>query len=146
MIDSISSVNLMLMARPEHNQNLSEDHRSVVVNTLSNYDGRNLTADEKSKIRSTFRAEGIRPSSDLKGAVESVGFDSGEIRGNEETIGKSPPLTKFTSYEKSVTSILEILVDYEDATLSPNSLAEIKTKWLELGGNQNSTNYVSFDI
>jgi hypothetical protein len=146
MIDSISGANSMLIARPEQNEKLSVDQRTVVASTLANYNVKNLSVNDKIKIREAFRAEGIRPSADLKAAVESIDFDAREIRGNEESGERPPPPPKVSNHESSLNSILEILANYEDEILSSDDLSEIRTKWLEAGGNQNSMNYVSLEV
>jgi len=114
---------------------LSESQKSSVQGILSGYDAENLSKEDVQAIRAAFRAEGIRPSRDLKNAIEASGFDASELRskGGPHGAGGHRPPPPPEAEEDAVSALLEILEDYEDETLDQNALTEIQSKLQEAG-------------
>ncbi len=54
---------------------LTDEQKSLVQSTLSEYDAENLTAEDAKEILSTFREAGIRPGKELRQAISDAGFD-----------------------------------------------------------------------
>lgn len=127
---------------------LSESQRSSVQNILAEYDAETLSEEEAQAINAAFRAEGIRPSAELKSAIEAAGFDAGELKPQDgpQGAGRPPPPPPPPSDEESVIStLLNVLEEYEGETLDENAISEIQAKLQEAGFSQRDS-YISLSV
>ncbi|NKF50858.1 hypothetical protein G3R49_09825 [Shewanella sp. WXL01] len=67
---------------------LSEDQKSLIEATLSEYDADNLSQDDALAITETFKEAGINPSKALATTMEEYGFDAKAIG---DLAGVTPP-------------------------------------------------------
>ncbi|MCW8916295.1 MAG: hypothetical protein OQK24_10655 [Magnetovibrio sp.] len=92
MLESVSGL-ASAYGRPIAPQRLSDSQKTAVQDILSEFDASNLSAEDAEAINAAFRAEGIKPSADLKSTIEAAGFDANELRppGGPEGGGGRPP-------------------------------------------------------
>ena len=61
-------------------QPLTDEQKSQIQSTLSNYDPKNLTADDAKAIFKSFREAGIQPGPGMREAITNAGFDADQLR------------------------------------------------------------------
>jgi len=134
MLEAISGA-VSSYSRPSGPPQLSESQRSSVQSTLSKYDAGNLSAEDARAINEAFKAEGIRPSRDLKETIKAAGFDAQALKsqGGPKGAGGPPPPPPPSDEEDVVSALLEILEAYEDQTLDQDMIAEVQAKLQEAG-------------
>lgn len=81
---------------PEYSPStLSDAQKGHVQSILDAYDPHSLTTDDVRSINQSMMEAGIRPSADLKGLLESAGFDAEQLRNagrqeDEATVATAP--------------------------------------------------------
>jgi len=104
-----------------------------VIEILSQFDPESVTAEDAKAINEAFRAEGIRPSAEVKSLTEAAGFDVEALRspeGPKGTEGRPPPPPP-SEDEDAISTLLSIHEGYENETLDEVSLVEIMAKFQE---------------
>lgn len=126
---------------------LSDSQRSSVQNILAEYDAENLSEEDAQAINAAFRAEGIRPSAELKSAVEAAGFDAAELKPQDgpQGSGRPPPPPPPSDEETVISTLFELLEEYEGETLDENAISEIQAKLQEAGFTQRDS-YISLSV
>ena len=79
MVDQISGSSSLAL-RPIEPQRLTGSQRSSVQDILADFDAEEVSEADAVAIREKFRAEGIRPSADLRSEIEAAGFDVDDLR------------------------------------------------------------------
>jgi hypothetical protein len=118
MINSISSGQSFLPPRAE--QNLTDEQKNLISETLSNFDPDNLSEADALTIIETFSQAGITPSKALETSMSEFGFDAkgvGELA-NESNVDRRPPPPPQQGAED-----ISSMVDYLDELLE-QKLAE----------------------
>lgn len=134
MIDGISSSSfdyqLNSMSNTSSSSNsLSLEQQQTIEDVLSNYDASSLSESDAAEIVSAFQNAGIEPSKEMDDAMDSLGFDAGEIgvlAGATQQAGMPPPPPggmppppPSESDEEefdTVSSLLETLFESDDET------------------------------
>jgi hypothetical protein len=76
MIASIQATNTMMgMGAYSVGSSSAVDVRAVVRSVLAKYDANSLSADDAKAIFMSFRQAGIQKDAELRGAVQSIGFN-----------------------------------------------------------------------
>jgi len=135
MLDSLSGF-VSSYGRPSASLDLLASQRTSVQNILAEYKAENLSKDDAQAIRAAFRAEGIRPSAELKSVIEASGFDVSALKprsGPHGAGGDPPPPPPFDDEENVIATLLDILEDYENKTLDETALSQIQEKLQEAG-------------
>lgn len=125
---------------------LSESQKTSVNKILADFDSEAISEGEVEAIHEAFRAEGIRPSADLRSAIEAAGFDAEALRptGGPNGAGGPPPPPP-SSDEDAVSALIEILEDYEDQTLDEAALSQIQNRFQEAGYSPRQS-FISIDV
>jgi len=113
---------------------LSDSQKTSVNNILADFDSEAISDADIEAIHEAFRVEGIRPSADLRSAIEAAGFDAEALRPSGGPKGADgPPSPPPPSDEDAVSALIEILEDYEDQTLDEAALSQIQDRFQEAG-------------
>ena len=133
MLESISG-STSVYGRQFSAPSLSESQKSSVNKILAGFDTEALSDEDVKSINDAFRAEGIRPSADLRDAIEAAGFDAADLRptGGSRGAGGPPPPPP-SSDDEAVSALLEILEDFESETLDEAALSQIQERFQEAG-------------
>ena len=96
MINSIGSSNAMHPPMQQPNQPLTDTQKETANGILSSFDSSKMTKTDFESMRAQFEEAGIKPSEDLKGIMEEVGFEVQERPGPQgaEGSGKPPKFSK----------------------------------------------------
>ena len=73
---------------------LTDDQKQTAASILSQYDSKNLKAEDAKSIFNAFREAGIRPGSGLQEVLTSAGFDPQQFRAltrPDKSQGKAEP-------------------------------------------------------
>lgn len=126
---------------------LSESQKSSINKILADFSSESLSEEDVKSINDAFRAEGIRPSADLRTAIEAAGFEAEDLRpaGGPKGAGGPPPPPPPFSDEEAVSALLEILEDFEDETLDEAALSQIQERFQEAGYTPNQS-LISLDV
>lgn len=111
-------------------QPLSDEQKSLVQETLSNYDAENLSEDDAKAIMETFKEAGIRPGKELADLTSDLGFDAKTIAdraGLEPPQGPppSPPGGEQSLNTEDLSALQSIIDDYDLNDLSQEEEEEI---------------------
>jgi uncharacterized protein (UPF0335 family) len=130
MIHSISdaaSVASMRMQTSNTPQPLSQEQRSAIDDTLSQYDPENLTQEEAASIVETFNEMGIQPGREMMEAMSASGFDAkavGDLAGLQgpgqdggQMMPKGPP-PQLDISDEMLQELNGLLTDYYSNELS----------------------------
>ncbi len=122
---------------------LSDEQKSAVSDILSQYDAETLSEEDVASIREQFREAGVRPSPELKSAIEEAGFDAEAFRPDGPPPGGPggaggprqgpPPGTGDEDSDETLKTIASIFEDYDLESLSEEDLNEIQQKLQEAG-------------
>ncbi|MDX2465140.1 MAG: hypothetical protein QNK31_11605 [Porticoccus sp.] len=107
MINSVSGMSPP-QVQPQQQVPLSDDQKTLISDTLANYDANNLTAEQASDIVEVFSGAGIGPSSELAETMAESGFDArtiGELAG----AGQRPPPAQSSSEAVDLTELVDYL-------------------------------------
>ena len=81
MVDQIQGTGSMMGPRGQFNsQPLTEDQKTQIQTILSQYDPKNVTAEDAKSIFQAFRDAGIKPARGMKEVIETAGFDADALR------------------------------------------------------------------
>ena len=142
MVDQISGSSSLAL-RPIEPQRLTGSQRSSVQGILADFDAEEVSEADAVAIREKFRAEGIRPSADLRSEIEAAGFDVDDLRppggpggaggpgGGHH--GPPPPPPPENEGSDALLTLLDILESYEGETLSSSNINDIQQKFQEAG-------------
>ncbi|MBT3660944.1 MAG: hypothetical protein HOA30_00760 [Rhodospirillaceae bacterium] len=142
MVDQISGSSSLAL-RPIEPQRLTGSQRSSVQDILADFDAEEVSEADAVAIREKFRAEGIRPSADLRSEIEAAGFDVDDLRppggpggaggpgGGHH--GPPPPPPPKNEGSDALLTLLDILESYEGETLSSSNINDIQQKFQEAG-------------
>jgi len=125
--------------RPPPPQPLSYDQKSLISQTLSNYDPETLTEEDAQAIVAAFKDAGIRPTKELASAMEELGFDAravGELAGAERPKGPPPPPPPVDGQSlntEGLQAIEGILEGYDLTNLTDEDEESILTAFEEAG-------------
>ncbi len=133
MLESLSGV-ASTYGRPNAAPPLTESQKSAVKGILAEFGSETVSKEDALAIRDAFRAEGIRPSAELKSVIEAEGFDASAIKppGGRHGAGGPPPPPP-PEEDNAVATLLKILEDYESETLDAAALKDIQGKFQEAG-------------
>jgi hypothetical protein len=125
------------------NQNsLSDDQKSSIADILSKYDPENLSEEDVEAIKDELKEAGVRPSAELKAAIEEAGFDaeafrpSGPPPGGPGQAGGPPPGPppggeSEEASEETLKTIASIFEEYDLENLNEDDLDEIQQRLQE---------------
>lgn len=147
MINAISNAaGFTISANQSRNdQNLTDQQRLVVSDTLSQFDVNNLSPTEASFIVDKFNEAGIQPGAALESAVSDSGFDAntiGELAAESATGSttqsieqgrpgnRPPPPPKQDSEE--VSSISDYVTELLDEITSAEEIEELSREQIQL--------------
>lgn len=131
-ISSIGAGNAGFGGGRPPSQPLSDEQKSLVEETLSNYDAENLSEDDAKAIVETFKEAGIKPGKELADLTSELGFDAkeiGDLAGLEPPQGP-PPAQPGGEDEQSLntedlSTLQSIIDDYDLNDLSEEEEEEI---------------------
>ncbi len=116
---------------------LTAEQTNQVASILSEYDADSLTTEDAEAIREAFREAEIRPSRDLRQAIEAAGFDAEAIGGSqggpERGQGGGPPPPPQGQSLSSLESLKEILSQYDLSNLDDEAQDSLLTQLQESG-------------
>jgi hypothetical protein len=151
LIDSISGLNSFV--RPPPISKMSESQKGTVQRILTEYNSENLSAVDAQSINEAFRAEGIRPSADLKSEIEAAGFDVSALRPSGSQVGMGndgppPPPPQGYKDESALDALIKILKEseYQAEILDKNALQEISEKFREAGFSSSNKSLISIAV
>jgi len=119
MINSIQgNQTAMPIPPPPPQQKLTEAQQETVTTILSQYDSDSLITEDAAAINEAFRDAGITPGAGLREAIESAGFDPGEIRSLDPPPERSGPRPLMHAENsnfntEALQTLYEILDDYD---------------------------------
>ncbi|WP_440877576.1 hypothetical protein [Thalassotalea sp. PLHSN55] len=125
MINAIGTTMSAAMPTQRAEQSLSADQKTLIEETLAQFDGDNLTQADAASIVEAFAQAGIEPSKVLATAMDELGFDAKAIgdlaNGDLANVdaGHRPPPPKQSSEE--ITSMVEYLSELVEEKLAENS-------------------------
>lgn len=120
-------------------QPLSADQKSLIEETLANFDAETLSEEDAQSIVQAFKDAGIKPGKELAQAVSELGFDAreiGELAGAERPNGPPPPPPQGAAQSLNTEGLQEledILEDYDLSNLSEEDEDEILSAFEEAG-------------
>lgn len=146
MLDSISGY-ASVVNRPTLPQALTGNQKSAVQSILSEYDAENLSAEDAEAINEAFHAEGIRPSAALRGTIEAEGFDVSDLRpsGGPKGGGGHPPPPPPPNVDDVISTMLDVLEEYEGQKLDAADISNIQDKLQEAGYSQRDS-YIDLSV
>lgn len=133
-ISSTGASQLAQMFTSQSNSSsLSSAQRTLIEDTLAEYDAENLSSSDAKAIVEIFKEAGINPSAALESAMSAEGFDAKEIGtlagvgkgGGKGPMGPPPPPSEeeLSSVEELLESLLSLDDEEEDET-SSTSISE----------------------
>lgn len=127
MIDAIGGGNLRPPPPPRsgENQELSEDQKSIIEDTLSGFDSDNLSEEDALAITQAFSEAGINPSSSFAEALAENGFDAREI-GTLANVGpeaQSRPPAPQNKEQANTTLDLSSILTYLEEVAGDNQIS-----------------------
>jgi len=112
-------------------QPLSDEQKSLVEETLANYDAENLTEEDALAIVDAFKEAGIKPGRELAELTSELGFDAreiGDLAGVEPPKGPPPPPPPGEDQSlntEDLSTLQSIIDDYDLNDLSEEEEEEI---------------------
>lgn len=111
---------------PRSEQNLSDEQKFLMTETLSQFDAKNLTESDAISIIETFSQAGIQPGSALETTMSDLGFDAksvAELASVSEQGNRPPPPSK--QDEEGVSSMVEYLTELMEEKLAASNSTEL---------------------
>lgn len=124
---------------------LSDEQKSSISDILSQYDPEDLSDEDVQSIKDQLKEAGVRPSPELKSALEGAGFDAEAFRpagpppGGPGQAGGPPPGPppgeggETEASEETLKTLASIFEDYDLESLTEDNLDEIQQKLKEVG-------------
>ena len=132
MSSSISSVTngSFSISAPMQAQPLSEQQKSLITSTLSNYDPQDLSASDASAIVKTFADAGIRPGGALAQAMGQMGFNARQVGQLGGASANQPPASQSGQgaaplSEQQQNLVASTLSNYDPQNLSASDASAI---------------------
>ena len=146
MLDSISGF-ASAVSRPTFAQAFTGTQRTAVQSILSEYDAENLSSEDAEAINAAFHAEGIRPSAGIKSTIEAEGFDISDLRpsGGPQGGGGRPPPPPPADVDDVISTLLDVLEEYEGQALDAQDFANVQDKLQEAGYSPRE-NYIDLNV
>lgn len=133
-INSISSAGFSgqtPMSRPTNNT-LTDSQKATAADIISKYSADSMTEESAAAMRNELTEAGIKPGEDLKGILESAGFEvqgpeGAKQGGKAQGGGKPPPPPPSESAESSETSSLiqSFLEKYDAGEATEDDVADL---------------------
>jgi hypothetical protein len=134
MIDSMGSSMFSRQLPPQHSSNntLNSDQKSLIEDTLSNYDASNISQEDAANLIETFKEAGINPSNAFADILAESGFDAQEIGtlanvGEGGPSGQRPPPPPSGGQQSDSEIDLTSVIDYLDNLSSDESSSTAST-------------------
>lgn len=111
-------------------QPLSDEQKTLVEETLANFDAENLTEEDALAIVDAFKEAGIKPGRELAELTSELGFDAreiGDLAGVEPPKGPPPPVPggDQSLNTEDLSTLQSIIDDYDLNDLSEEEEEEI---------------------
>jgi hypothetical protein len=120
-INSASSSMSISMPSKRTEQVLNDEQKTLISDTLADFDPENLTESDALSIVETFSEAGIQPGSGLGDAMEELGFDAqtlGDLVNNDSDASRPPPPPPPAQNEVEISSMVSYLADLMEERLA----------------------------
>ncbi|MCG6200887.1 hypothetical protein [Psychromonas antarctica] len=120
-INSASSSMSISMPSKRTEQVLNDEQKTLISDTLADFDPENLTESDALSIVETFSEAGIQPGSGLGDAMEALGFDAqtlGDLVNNDSDASRPPPPPPPAQNEVEISSMVSYLADLMEERLA----------------------------
>lgn len=110
-------------------QSLTDEQKTLISDTLAQYDAENLTESDAQSIIAAFSEAGIHPSREMEEAMSELGFEAreiGELAGFDGRQGPPPPPPSGNQQsDEQISQLVDYLSEAIEEKLSGTDVTEL---------------------